>query len=216
MYSGLSPTLRGSTSSSLTPIFLSNGMFSYSLPKSVVTFTYSVITLLSVVSCGSAYSDVQFSRSPVAGIDVKTLVPYLSPASKIYLPGSTEFTTHTVRWSNLEPPTPNVVIVPGIEGDVAKIVSSENNAQLEDSALTLVAQVKFAAERNIPFLVYNGHHGTLTTLGRMDYGIQIYLPELNTISISEDKKSVTVGGGTNSKALIDVLWEAGKQTGRLE
>jgi hypothetical protein len=48
----------------------------------------------------------------------------------------------------------------------------------------------------------------------MDYGIEIYLPQLNTISIAKDNKSVTVGGGTNSKNLTDALWAAGKQTGR--
>jgi hypothetical protein len=47
----------------------------------------------------------------------------------------------------------------------------------------------------------------------MDYGIEIYLPQLNTINISKDGKSVTVGGGTNSKNLTDALWAAGKQTG---
>jgi hypothetical protein len=50
----------------------------------------------------------------------------------------------------------------------------------------------------------------------MDYGIEIYLPQLNTISIAEDKQSVTVGGGINSKNLTDALWAAGKQTGKLE
>jgi hypothetical protein len=48
----------------------------------------------------------------------------------------------------------------------------------------------------------------------MDYGIEIYLPQLNTISIAKDNTSVVVGGGTNSKDLTDALWVAGKQTGR--
>lgn len=48
----------------------------------------------------------------------------------------------------------------------------------------------------------------------MDYGIQIYLPQLNTISVAKDGKSAKIGGGVNSKNLIDALWEAGKQTGR--
>lgn len=47
----------------------------------------------------------------------------------------------------------------------------------------------------------------------MSYGIQIYMPQLNTISIAKNKKSVTIGGGTNSKKVIDALWAAGKQTG---
>jgi FAD/FMN-containing dehydrogenase len=76
-------------------------------------------------------------------------------------------------------------------------------------------QVKFANDFSIPFLAYNGHHGTLTTLGKMDYGIEIYLPQLNSISIAKDGKSVTVGGGVNVKSLTDALWAAGKQTGKL-
>jgi FAD/FMN-containing dehydrogenase len=76
-------------------------------------------------------------------------------------------------------------------------------------------QVKFANEHDIPYLAYNGHHGTLTTLGKMDYGIEIYMPQLNSISIATDGQTVTVGGGTNSKNMIDALWAAGKQTGKL-
>ncbi|KAJ4336322.1 hypothetical protein N0V87_005473 [Didymella glomerata] len=73
-------------------------------------------------------------------------------------------------------------------------------------------RVKFAAEQNIPILAYNGHHGTLTSLGKMDYGIQIYMPTLNTISVSKNGSSVTIGGGANSKKVTDALWAAGKQT----
>jgi hypothetical protein len=73
--------------------------------------------------------------------------------------------------------------------------------------------VKFAYENEIPILAYNGHHGTLTTLGNMEYGIQIYLPQLNSLSISTDRTLATVGGGINSKSVTDGLWAAGKQTG---
>jgi FAD/FMN-containing dehydrogenase len=73
--------------------------------------------------------------------------------------------------------------------------------------------VKFAYENDVPIIAYNGHHGTLTTLGNMDYGIQIYLPQLNSLSISADRKFATVGGGINSKSVTDGLWAAGKQTG---
>jgi hypothetical protein len=48
----------------------------------------------------------------------------------------------------------------------------------------------------------------------MDYGIEIYLPQLNTISIAKDQNSVTLGGGVNSKKVTEALWAAGKQTGR--
>jgi hypothetical protein len=62
-------------------------------------------------------------QTPAGGIDLGPLAPSLDSSTKIYLPDSAEFTTFTVRWSNLEPPTPNVVIAPGTEDDVAKIVS---------------------------------------------------------------------------------------------
>lgn len=41
------------------------------------------------------------------------------------------------------------------------------------------------------------------------------MPQLDSLAISKDGKSVTVGGGINSKKLIDMLWAAGKQTGRI-
>jgi hypothetical protein len=75
-------------------------------------------------------------------------------------------------------------------------------------------KVKFAAEKNVPILAYNGHHGTLTTLGKMDYGIQIYMPQLDTIKVAKDGQTATFGGGVNSKQVTDTLWAAGKQTGK--
>ncbi|KAI0568063.1 GlcD FAD-FMN-containing dehydrogenase, partial [Pyrenophora tritici-repentis] len=122
-----------------------------------------------------------------------TLATKLSVNAKIYLPGTKGFATYTTRWSNLEAPTPNIVIAPGTDRDVQEIVN-------------------FANTHNIPFLTCNGHHGTLTTLGKMDYGIEIYMPQLNYISIAKDGKSVTVGGGINTKNLTDILWAIGKQT----
>jgi len=64
-----------------------------------------------------------FSGTPAAGVDVKTLAPYLSATAKIYLPDTKEFATYTTRWSNLQAPTPSIVIAPGTEEDVQKIVS---------------------------------------------------------------------------------------------
>jgi FAD/FMN-containing dehydrogenase len=46
----------------------------------------------------------------------------------------------------------------------------------------------------------------------MSYGIEIFLKQLNSIQIATDGKSVTVGGGINSKVVTDTLWAAGKQT----
>jgi len=49
----------------------------------------------------------------------------------------------------------------------------------------------------------------------MDYGIEIYLPQLDSFLIAKDGKSVTVGGGINVKNMTDALLAAGKQTGKL-
>ena len=72
-----------------------------------------------------------------------------------------------------------------------------------------------ANQYSLPFLAFNGAHGSTTTLGRMDSGIEIYLEQLNTIEIARDGNTAKIGGGVGSKKMVDVLWAAGKQTGKL-
>lgn len=79
-------------------------------------------SLYPLVSCVPTTSFDIMSRTPASGIDVEALVPKLSPSAKIYLPGTDEFITYTTRWSNLEAPTPSIVIAPGTENDVQHIV----------------------------------------------------------------------------------------------
>lgn len=74
------------------------------------------------------------------------------------------------------------------------------------------AQVKFANQKELPFLAYNGVHGAITTLGKMDHGIEIYMRQLSSVEISKDGKTAKIGGGTISKDVTDQLWEAGKQS----
>lgn len=50
------------------------------------------------------------------------LIGNLSDAAKVYLPGSDEFDTASTRWSVLEAPKVNVVVVPGTADDVAETV----------------------------------------------------------------------------------------------
>ncbi len=54
--------------------------------------------------------------------DFRRLVPKLSAQAEIYYPGSTDFATLSQRWSNLQPPTVNVEVVPASEADVVEIV----------------------------------------------------------------------------------------------
>jgi hypothetical protein len=49
----------------------------------------------------------------------------------------------------------------------------------------------------------------------MDHGIEIYLNQLNTVEVATDGKTVTIGGGTQSKKVTDTLWAANKQTGMI-
>lgn len=46
----------------------------------------------------------------------------LSPGAKVYFPGSPEFKAASTRWSVLNPPTVNVVVVPATEKDVSETV----------------------------------------------------------------------------------------------
>jgi hypothetical protein len=48
----------------------------------------------------------------------------LSKSAKIYCPGSAEFEQATTRWSVLEAPKVNIVVVPGTEEDVVKTAGS--------------------------------------------------------------------------------------------
>lgn len=96
--------------------------------------------------------------------EMSTLAAKLSPQARIYLPGSSGFSQTSQRWSALQAPQVNISVAVGTEDDV-------------------VETVKFASKYNLPFLAYNGVHGSVTTLGRMDYGIEIYLGQLSNVEI---------------------------------
>jgi len=51
------------------------------------------------------------------------LTSALSSTARLFLPGSSQFDATSQRWSALEAPKVNIVIVPGTEEDVAMIVS---------------------------------------------------------------------------------------------
>ena len=98
-------------------------MFSSVLtPLAVAGWVFASV-LSTVLGDSTAPFDL-FPRTRAADVGVKTLAPKLSANAKIYLPGTKEFATYTTRWSNLEAPTPNIVVAPGTEKDVQNIVSS--------------------------------------------------------------------------------------------
>ncbi|KAK4169994.1 hypothetical protein QBC43DRAFT_340517 [Cladorrhinum sp. PSN259] len=116
----------------------------------------------------------------------------LSKDAEIFLPTSPGWTSVSQRWSNVGTPTVNITILPATENDVVKIV-------------------QMASRCEIPFLAYNGVHGAITTLKDMTWGIAINIRKLNSVTIAPNGQTAKVGGGTNSKLLIDTLWAAGKQ-----
>ncbi|KAH6993264.1 hypothetical protein EDB82DRAFT_170307 [Fusarium venenatum] len=162
----------------------------------MMRFTTMLAAAVTAWATTATCAATPFIRSEISGTcseDLGQLGKKLSNSSKIYCPGSPEFEKATTRWSVLDAPKVNIVVVPGTEQDVA-------------------TTVKYANDKSLPFLAYNTAHGAITTLGRMDHGIEIYLNQLNTVEVAADGKTVTIGGGTQSKKVTDTLWAANKQT----
>ncbi|KAK7398253.1 hypothetical protein QQX98_012366 [Neonectria punicea] len=147
-----------------------------------------VVTAVATLAATSACQTL-WSRDA----DFKALSEKLSSSAKVYYPGLDDFAKASTRWSNLDIPTVNIVVVPNTENDV-------------------VEAVRFANKKKLPFLAYNSAHGAITTLGKMTSGIEIYLDQLSGVDIAEDGKTVTIAGGTKSKLVTATLWNAGKQT----
>ncbi|KAL4737143.1 hypothetical protein BDV11DRAFT_206979 [Aspergillus similis] len=122
-----------------------------------------------------------------------TLAPQLSANANIYFPSEETFELATGRWSYYHPPNFTVVIEVADENDVAK-------------------SIKYANANNLPFLAVNGGHGSISSLSKIDNGIEIWMHKLNSVQIAEDGKTVTVGGGIKSAELIPALFAHGKYT----
>ncbi|KAI1155314.1 FAD binding domain protein [Nemania diffusa] len=126
--------------------------------------------------------------------DVTTaLQERLSAGAQIFSPGSTGYAQATTRWSVLDTPNINIVVVPSVENDV-------------------VETVKYANSQNMSFLAVNGGHGAITTVRELHSGIEICLNQLSGVEIAQDGTTAKIGGGTLSKTVTDSLWAQGKQT----
>ncbi|KAI0458581.1 FAD-binding domain-containing protein [Xylaria acuta] len=117
----------------------------------------------------------------------------LSEDAQIFLPGSSGFSQATDRWSALSSPTTNIVVVPSVENDVAETV-------------------KYANTQDISYLAVSSGHGSITTLGKLENGIEIWLHRLSSVEVASDGRTAKIGGGTLSKTITDALWDQGKQT----
>lgn len=88
-----------------------------------------VITAVAAWAISSACQNLPVARdllgalcAPVIG-DVAALQNSLSPAAKVYLPGSNDFDILSERWSLLGSPKGNLVVVPATDNDVSETVS---------------------------------------------------------------------------------------------
>ncbi|POS69298.1 hypothetical protein DHEL01_v212307 [Diaporthe helianthi] len=155
--------------------------------------TWTLSSVCQSLPQGSGVRGVLCNQRPL-DFDLSPLVPRLSPTARVIYPNDTAaFDVATSRWSSYETPTISVVVVPGTEDDVAETV-------------------KFAAKFNIPFLAANGGHGAISTVGRMQSGIEIWMNQLQSVEIADDGQTVTIGGGALSTNVTQALWAAGKQT----
>ncbi|KAL9001941.1 MAG: hypothetical protein Q9188_005113 [Gyalolechia gomerana] len=109
----------------------------------------------------------------------------------IYLAHDSPYQYANIRWSAAQHPDFAAVIVPATDGDVA-------------------AAVRHANRINIPFLAVNRGHGTTIDMNNLQHGLNIYLRNLNSITIAPDGKSATMGGGVYGDQVIRYLAAEGK------
>ncbi|KAF2639754.1 FAD-binding domain-containing protein [Massarina eburnea CBS 473.64] len=121
------------------------------------------------------------------------LFEQLSSSAHVYFPGSEGFNASTTRWSTLDAPNVTITVEVANEADVVEVV-------------------KFANEHGKPYLVVNNGHGAITTVGKLQNGVQIWMRQLNSVAIAPDSQTATFGGGILAKDVTDGLWAAGKQT----
>ncbi|KAH8589816.1 hypothetical protein B0O99DRAFT_664427 [Bisporella sp. PMI_857] len=125
-------------------------------------------------------SSIVFFQMIAAGLVVPS---YLQPP----------FTTpRDLSSAEVQLPKIQVVIEPGLESDISKIV-------------------KFCNKNSIDFLVYNRGHGTPKSLASFN-GIQISMSNLDKVTIQPDGKSAWLQGGTHAGPVIKYLWDKGYVT----
>ncbi|RYP42549.1 hypothetical protein DL768_010321 [Monosporascus sp. mg162] len=101
------------------------------------------------------------------GAEAEELFQRLSSKAQVYFPESGGSAAATARWSVVSTPEVNMVVVPGVENDVA-------------------ATVKYANQKKRPFLAVSSGHGVITRVGQMRDGIEIWMNQLNGVDIAEN------------------------------
>ncbi|KAJ5150455.1 uncharacterized protein N7500_010644 [Penicillium coprophilum] len=110
----------------------------------------------------------------------------------ITFPNTSAFVEATERWNNANGPGYSVAITPATEKDVARAV-------------------RIARSIDFPFLATGGRHSTSVTVEDLQNGLAIDLRALNSVEIDDKAGTLTVGGGTIFREMVDEVYEAGYQ-----
>ncbi|KAM6510162.1 hypothetical protein FALCPG4_017788 [Fusarium falciforme] len=121
------------------------------------------------------------------------LGPMLSADAEIYIPNQVDFLDVSLRWSKFAAPSYAAYVKVASEEDVQAIV-------------------RYANKKGIPFLTVSGGHGWTSQLQRMQHGIGISTQKLNTMKLSKDGKTVSLGGGVKSGQVERFLSAQGKRS----
>ncbi|UPK95421.1 hypothetical protein LCI18_006356 [Fusarium solani-melongenae] len=121
------------------------------------------------------------------------LGPMLSADAEIYIPNQPDFFDASMRWSKFAAPSYAAYVK----------VASEEDVQ---------AVVRYANKKDIPFLTVSGGHGWTSQLQKMQHGIGISTQKLNTMKLSKDGKTVSLGGGVKSGQVERFLSAQGKRS----
>ncbi|KAI3390594.1 hypothetical protein diail_9111 [Diaporthe ilicicola] len=141
------------------------------------------LALAPVRSLGTFYHSADATFSSLATL--------LSGDAEIYLPGSEGFANGTISLAAKKPQLDALVKV-ATEEDVRNTI-------------------RYANAFNRPFLAITGGHGETWDLGNVRNGIGISTRGMVYVHISDDGRSATIGGGTQSGEVIGALWARGKQ-----
>ncbi|KAL1969230.1 hypothetical protein VTN77DRAFT_484 [Rasamsonia byssochlamydoides] len=144
----------------------------------VAVAAWAIGTFCSTLSHSNGFASTICPRGNIS-VD---LASKLSSGAHIYYPGSSGFAEATDRWSALDAPNVTIIVEVATENDVAETV-------------------KYANASNIPFIAVNGGHGAITSLGKVHHGIEIWLNQLNSVTISPTGDTATFGGGILTKTI---------------
>lgn len=141
----------------------------------------------------------------------RALSSKVSQGARVYLPDSVGYANATTRWSAAEHPDFAVVVAPATSEDVAATVRPYYPFNSYDTDQML--QVRMANILRIPFLAVNRGHGSTVDLNKCHRGINIHIQSLDSIALSEDRQSATLGGGVYTDQVIRALAPNGKSAG---